>query len=353
MIHKLRADATQSSLGTDPFNKTEPRGMRASAETRVEESALLCDLVKNSIRSEVPVQKIDSISDNIGLPFSSTNLLHSISCTVGVSDSDILATLRSKHHPTSDYVRDLRRRIAAEFPCVVFYTIPTDMTSQVLNFGLPAPIDVQIEGNDLADNRAAANQIMARLQHVPGLTDSHIQQPFGNPKLHVAIDRTKAAEPGSTVRDLAGSILCSLSGSMQVTPLFFLNRENGVDYSFVTQTHQYKIQSLKDTQNIPISSSSVTRPEILADLATMDRSSELQATSYYNIRHVLDIFGAVQDLDLGSRSIDGGDSLRRQPPPRCLRRRRGRLRCVGSLRPPDSALGLPAGGGEPRRVAHS
>jgi multidrug efflux pump subunit AcrB len=225
--------------------------MRASAGTRVEETARLCDLVENSIRSEVPAQEIDSISDNIGLPYSSINLLHSISGTLGVSDADILVTLRPKHHPTSDYVRDLRQTLAAEFPGVVFYTIPADMTSQVLNFGLPAPIDVQIEGNDLADNRTSANQIMAQLQHVSGLTDLHIQQPFGYPKLHVAIDRTKAAESGYTMRDVAGSMLNSLSGSMQVTPLFYLNWSNGVDYNLVTQTPQYKIQSLQDIQTFP------------------------------------------------------------------------------------------------------
>jgi multidrug efflux pump subunit AcrB len=215
-----------------------------------------------------------------------------------------LVTLRPKHHPTSDYVRDLRQTLAAEFPGVVFYTIPADMTSQVLNFGLPAPIDVQIEGNDLADNRTSANQIMAQLQHVSGLTDLHIQQPFGYPKLHVAIDRTKAAESGYTMRDVAGSMLNSLSGSMQVTPLFYLNWSNGVDYNLVTQTPQYKIQSLQDIQNIPINSSSMTRPEILADVATMDRSSEMQAVSHYNIRRVLDIYGAVQDRDLGAVGRD-------------------------------------------------
>ena len=278
--------------------------MRASAGTRVEETARLCDLVENSIRGEVPAQEIDSISDNIGLPYSSINLLHSISGTLGVSDADILVTLRPKRRPTDDYVRDLRQKFAAEFPGVVFYTIPADMTSQVLNFGLPAPIDVQIEGNDLAENRAAANQIMAELEHVPGLTDLHIQQPFGYPKLHVAIDRTKAAEAGYTMRDVAGSMLNSLSGSMQVTPLFYLNPSNGVDYQLVTQTPQYKIQSLQDIQNIPISSSGMTRPEILADVATTERSSEMEAVSHYNIRRVLDIYGAVQDRDLGAVGRD-------------------------------------------------
>jgi multidrug efflux pump subunit AcrB len=278
--------------------------VRASAGTRVEETARLCDLVEGSIRSKVPAAEIDSISDNIGMPFSSINMLHSISGTLGVSDADILVTLRPKHHPTEDYVRILRQEFANEFPGVVFYTIPADMTSQVLNFGLPAPIDVQIEGNDLTSNQAAANHIMAQLQHVPGLTDLHIQQPFDYPKLHVDIDRTKALEAGYTMHDVAGSMLNSLSGSMQVTPLFYLNRQNGVDYSLVTQTPQYRIQNFEDIENIPISSSGMAHPEILADVATIGRSSEMEAVSHYNIRRVLDIYGAVQDRDLGAVGRD-------------------------------------------------
>jgi multidrug efflux pump subunit AcrB len=278
--------------------------MRASAGTRIEETARLCDLVENTIRREIPAQEVDTISDNIGLPYSTINLLHSTSGLLGVSDADIMVTLRPAHRATADYVRNLRRKFAAEFPGVVFYLLPADMTSQVLNFGLPAPIDVQIEGNDIEGNRVVANRMIAELRHVPGLTDLHIHQPFDYPRLHVSIDRTRAAQAGYTVRDVAGSMLNSLSGSMQVTPQFFLNPKNGVDYNLVTQTPQYKIQSLQDLQNIPISSSGMTHPEILADVADITRSSEIQALCHYNIRRVLDIYGSVQDRDLGAVGQD-------------------------------------------------
>jgi multidrug efflux pump subunit AcrB len=278
--------------------------LRASTGTRIEETARLCDQVEDTIRREIPAREIDSISDNIGIPYSSINLLHSTSGILGVDDADILVTLRPVHGGTADYVRTLRRKFAAEFPGTVFYALPADMTSQVLNFGLPAPIDVQIEGSDLEGNRAVANRLIAQLRHVPGLTDLHIHQPFDYPRLHVEIDRTKAAQAGYTMRDVAGSMLNSLSGSMQTSPLFFLNWKNGVDYNLVTQTPQYKIQSLQDLQNIPISSSSMSRPEILADVASISRSSEMEALSHYNIRRVLDIYGNVQDRDLGAVGRD-------------------------------------------------
>ncbi len=278
--------------------------LRASTGTRIEETARLCDLVENSIRREIPAREVASISDNIGLPYSTVNLLHSNSGFLGVSDADIMVTLQPAHHPTADYVRTLRRKFAAEFPGVVFYALPADMTSQVLNFGLPAPIDVQIEGNDLEGNREVANHLMAELRHVPGLADLHIHQPFEYPRLHVSVDRTRAAEAGYTERDVAGSMLNSLSGSMQTTPLFFLNPKNGVNYNLVTQTPQYGIQSLQDLQNIPISSSGMARPEILADVATITRSSEVEAYSHYNIRRVVDIYGNVQDRDLGAVGRD-------------------------------------------------
>lgn len=278
--------------------------VRASTGTRIEETARLCDLVENSIRRQLPAQEIDSISDNIGLPYSTINLLHSTSGFLGISDADIMVSLRPDHHPTADYVRTLRRTLAAEFPGVTFYMLPADMTSQVLNFGLPAPIDVQIEGRDIQSSRIVANHIISELRHVPGLTDVHIHQPFDYPLLHVDVDRTRAALAGYTLRDVTGSMLNSLSGSMQITPIFFLNWNNGVAYSLVTQTPQYRIQSLQDLQNIPISSSGMARPEILADVASVSRGSEIEALSHYNIRRVLDIYGSVQDRDLGAVGRD-------------------------------------------------
>jgi CzcA family heavy metal efflux pump len=278
--------------------------LRARAGTRVEETARLCDQVEGAIRSQVPSGELDSIVDNIGLPNSSINLLHSNAGTLGVEDADILVSLRPGHHATADYVRTLRRTLADAFPGTTFYTVPADMTTQVLDFGLPAPIDIQVEGNDLDENRNVANRILSELQHVPGLTDLHIQQPFGYPKLHVDIDRTRAAQAGYTLRDVASSMLNSLSGSMTVTPLYYLNRDNGVQYNLVAMTPQYRIQSLQDIQNIPINAAAAKRPQILANVASISRGSEMEAVSHYNVRRVLDIYGSVQDRDLGGVGSD-------------------------------------------------
>ena len=277
--------------------------VRAGTGTRVEETARLCDLVEKSIRRRIPAGELESITDNIGLPYSSINLLHSTSGFLGEGDADIMVSLR-RGRRGADYVRDLRREFAAEFPGVTFYTLPADMTSQVLNFGVPAPIDVQIEGSDLEASRTAAQRILSELRRVPGLTDIRIHQPFNYPTLNVAIDRTRAAQAGFTVLDATNSMLNSLSGSMQVTPQFFLNWTNGVAYNLVAQTPQYRVQSLQDLQNIPLTSSAMKRPEILADIATISRGAEKQAISHYNIRRIVDIYGNVQDRDLGAVGRD-------------------------------------------------
>ena len=278
--------------------------MRARAGTRVEETARLCDQVEEAIRAEIPADEITSIIDDIGLPNSVINLLHSNAGTLGVEDADILVSLRPNHRPTADYVRALRRKLTNKFPGTTFYTVPADMTTQVLDFGLPAPIDVQIEGNNLNQNRDVADRILAELQHVPGLTDLHIQQPFGYPKLHVEIDRTLAAQAGYTLRNVASSMLNSLSGSMTVTPLYYLNRSNGVQYGLVVMTPQYRIQSLQDIHNIPISATASRQPQILANVAGISRGAEMEAVSHYNVRRVLDIYGSVQDRDLGAVGSD-------------------------------------------------
>src|ERR1700723_2725488 len=176
---------------------------------------------------------------------------------------------------------------------------PADITTQILNFGLPAPVDIQIDGADVEANRAVADRMLEQIRRVPGVTDVRLQQDFGYPKFHVAIDRTKAAQGGYTPRDLANSLLVSLSGSFQTTPTFFLNWQNGVNYNLVEQTPQYSIQSLQDVQNIPITSTAAARPEILADVASITRSNEMEVLNHYNIRRVVDIYAAVQDRDLG------------------------------------------------------
>jgi len=278
--------------------------LRAQTGTRIEETARLTDLVDAAIRREIPATEMDVILDNIGLPYSSINWMHSSSGVIGAGDTDILVTLKPKHRPTADHIRTLRRKLPAEFPGVTFYFLPADIVTQIINFGLPAPIDIQIDGADVQGNRRVAERMLSELRQVPGLTDLRIQQRFDYPRFDVVVDRTKAGQGGFTMRDLANSLLVSLSGSFQTTPTFFLNWQNGVSYNLATQTPQYRIQSLEDIQNIPISSPAMTRPGILANVASITRSSEMAVLSHYNIRRVVDIYGAVQDRDLGAVGRD-------------------------------------------------
>jgi multidrug efflux pump subunit AcrB len=305
--------------------------MRAKTGTRIEETARVADLVEAAIRREIPPSELDVILDNIGLPYSTINWIHSASGTIGTSDADILVSLKEGHRPTADHIRTLRRVLPREFPSVTFYFLPADMVTQIINFGLPAPIDIQIDGADVQGNRRVAEQMLNELRRVPGLVDLRIQQPFDYPKFDVAVDRTKAGQGGFTERDLANSLLVSLSGSFQTTPTFFLNWQNGVNYNLATQTPQYRIQSLSDIENIPITSAGTgtaaatangmattgtaaapagprpggpVRPGILADVASITRAAEPESVSHYNIRRVVDIYGAVQDRDLGAVARD-------------------------------------------------
>jgi len=278
--------------------------LRTQTGTRIEETARLTDLVEAAMRREIPAGEMDVILDNIGLPYSAINWMHSASGVIGAADADILVSLKRDHGPTADYVRTLRQKLPAEFPGVTFYFLPADIVTQIINFGLPAPIDIQIEGADIQGNRRVADKLLNELRQVRGLVDLRVHQRFDYPKFDVMLDRTKAGQAGFTARDLASSLLVSLSGSFQTTPTFFLNWQNGVSYNLATQTPQYRIQSLQDLENIPVTSPSTTRPGILADVASITRSSEMAVLSHYNIRRVVDIYGAVQDRDLGAVGRD-------------------------------------------------
>src|SRR6202789_1253016 len=278
--------------------------IRAKTGSRIEETARLSDLVEDAIREKVPPAELDNILDNIGLPYSPLNTMHSTSGVVGANDVDVLVSLRQNHKATADYVRDLREELPREFPGVSFYFLPADIVTQILNFGLPAPIDVQIEGANVEASHEIADKILTEVHQVSGLTDLHIQQPLDYPTLDINVDRTKAAQAGYTERDVASSVLNSLRGSFQITPMFFVNWNNGVSYNLVTQTPQYRLQTVRDVENIPIAGGSKGNPEILADVASMQRSREMAIVSHYNIRRVVDIYGAVQDRDLGAVSRD-------------------------------------------------
>ena len=300
-------------LGQDFFPNTDSGQfilhLRAKTGTRIEETARLCDLVEDSIRRQIPAAEVNNVLDNIGLPNSQINFMRATSGLIGAADADIFVTLQEHHHPTADYIRQMRKQLPVEFPGVTFSFLPADIVTQILNFGLPAPVDIQIDGSDLEGNRAVADGILGEIRRVPGVTDARLQQNFDYPKFHIAVDRTKAAEGGYTPRDVASSLLVSLSGSFQVTPSFFLNWQNGVSYNLVEQTPQYAIQSLQDLQDIPISSQATSqvqtaRPEILADLASITRSNEVAVLNHYNIRRVVDIYASVQDRDLGGVGKD-------------------------------------------------
>jgi len=274
--------------------------VRAKTGTRIEETARLADLVENSIRRIIPAQELDNILDNIGLPYSTINFIHSTSGLVGAADADILVSLKENHRPTAQYVRELRKNLASEFPGNTFYFLPADIVTQILNFGLPAPIDIQIEGADVQGNRQIADKILNEIRQVPGIADPRIQQDFDYPTFRVDVDRTKAAGGGFTQRDVATSLLVSLSGSFQTTPTFFLNWQNGVNYNLATQTPQYRIQSLQDLQSMPITSTTARSPEILADVASITRSNEMAVLNHYDIRRVVDVYASIQDRDLGA-----------------------------------------------------
>jgi CzcA family heavy metal efflux pump len=280
--------------------------VNAPTGTRIEDTARLSDLVEDAIRREIPAREIASILDNIGLPYSGMNTMHLTSGVIGANGADILVSLNEHHHPTANYVRDLRRDLPRQFPDGTFYFLPADMVTQILNFGLPAPIDVQIEGNNVEASHAIADHILTQLRQVPGLVDLRIEQPFDYPTMNVDVDRTKASDGGYSERDVANSVLNTLSGSFQLTPMFFLNYKNGVNYNFVAQTPQYRMQSIEDLQNIPITAPGTHAPEILGDVASIQRGHEMAIVSEYNIRRVIDIYGAVQDRDLGSvaRTVD-------------------------------------------------
>ncbi len=278
--------------------------LRAPTGTRIEETAALCDRVENEIRKQIPPQEFAGVIDNIGLPYSGINLSYSNSAPVGTQDADIMVSLAPKHRPTADYVHDLRLSLPKAFPGVTFYVLPSDMVTQILNFGLPAPIDIQVVGNNLEANREFADKLLARVRNVSGTCDLRIQQTFNEPKLHIDVDRTKAESIGFSQRDIATNLLVTLSGSSQTSPTFWLDPKNGVSYPIATQTPQYRVQSFQDLSNIPVTGMGNAPPSILASLASFSRGSDLSVVSHYNVAPVIDIFGSVQGRDLGGVSKD-------------------------------------------------
>jgi multidrug efflux pump subunit AcrB len=278
--------------------------LRAKTGTRIEETARLCDQVETLIRSVIPADELATILDNIGLPGSGTNLSYNNSGTVGPADADIMISLAKGHKPTEYYIRLLREKLAAEFPGVTFYFLPADIVSQILNFGLPAPIDIQVAGRNIEGNRKFALNLLERLRQVTGIADLRMQQPFDQPKLDVEVDRVKAQQAGFSQREVASNLLITLSGSFQTNPTFWLNPKTGVSYNVITQVPQYDLDSLQALANIPLTSQGGAKSEILGNLATVTRGSERAVISHWNVQPAIDIYANVQGRDLGAVADD-------------------------------------------------
>jgi multidrug efflux pump subunit AcrB len=342
LVFALASLALVPSLGQDFFPSVDSGQfiihVRAHAGTRIEETAALCDHIEQTIRGQIPAHEVVTILDNIGLPYSSLNLSYSTSAPVGPSDADIQVQLTPDHHPSEQYIERLRAVLAHEYPGVTFYVVPVDIVTQILNFGLAAPIDIQIVGPNLYGNRALAERMLNEVRYVPGAADVRIQQPFNSPNLTVNVDRTRAASTGLTQQNVVQSLLVALSGSFQTSPSFYLDPRNGVSYNIAIQTPQYRMNSMAQLESLPITGTAASRapqtapstaapgseaspapgaettaapgapaPEqILGNLATIVPGAEQAEISHYNVQPVIDIYSNVEGTDLGSvtRAMD-------------------------------------------------
>ncbi|MCX4161326.1 MULTISPECIES: efflux RND transporter permease subunit [Paraburkholderia] len=278
--------------------------VRAPVGVRVEKTAEIFADVEASIRQIIPPSELGTVVDNVGLPVSGINLAYNNTGTIGSQDGDIQIALKEDHRPTADYVREMRARLPREFPGVTFSFPPADIISQILNFGSPAPVDLQIRGNNLAGNFTYANRVLREIRRVPGVVDARIQQSQGSPTFNVDVDRTRAQLLGIAERDVTNSLVVNLAGSSQVAPTFWLNNDNGVSYPIVMQTPQYSLDSLSSLQNLPITAGSQGTPQILGGLATVQRTISNAVVSQYNIQPMVEIFATTQDRDLGAVASD-------------------------------------------------
>ena len=273
--------------------------LRAHSGTRIEETASLCDHVEASIRQTLPAGDITTITDNIGLPYSGINLSYSNSATIGPNDADIQIALADHHQNISKDMDQLRRALAAQYPDVTFSFLPADIVGQVLNFGLPAPIDIQITGLKQQPNLQYADTVLSRIKQVPGIVDARVQQAFDYPTFNVKVDRTRAAELGIQQRDVANNMLIALSGSFQTAPSFWLDPANGVSYQVAVQTPQYRLTSLDQLRNIPIDPANGGPSQILGAVGSVSRGDGAAVVSHYNAQPLIDVYANVSGRDLG------------------------------------------------------
>ena len=277
--------------------------VRTHVGTRVEENAREFAEMEKVIRQIIPPEELETLVDNIGFPISGTNMTYNNTGTIGSADGEIQIGLSHEHRPTEDYVRTLREELPARFPGATFSFLPADIISQILNFGSPAPIEVQVRGPNLDANFAYAQKVLRELRHVPGLVDARIQQSLDAPAFEVNVDRTRAQYVGITERDVTNSMVVNLAGSSQVQPAFWLNPDNGVSYSIVMQTPQYQVDSLNALQNLPITAPGMP-PQTLGGIADFKRVAKPAVVAQYNIQSMIQIYGTSQGRDLGAVAAD-------------------------------------------------
>jgi CzcA family heavy metal efflux pump len=278
--------------------------VRTQVGTRVEESANQFADVQKAIRKIIPPGEIETLADNIGMPISGINMTYNNTGVIGSQDGDIQIKLREGHRPTSEYVQALREQLPRAFPGMTFAFLPADIVSQILNFGAPAPIDLQVRGADVNANFAYAGKLLNRIRRIPGIADARIQQSPNNPSFNIDVDRTRAQYVGLTERDVTNSLVVNLAGSSQVAPTYYLNPENGVSYSIVMQTPQYKIDSLSALETLPITAGSTAAPPILGGIADIKRSTSSAVVSQYDIQPMVQIYATPQGRDLGAVAAD-------------------------------------------------
>jgi multidrug efflux pump subunit AcrB len=273
--------------------------LRGQTGLRIEETANLCEQVEQAIRGVIPPRELRTMLDNSGMPYSGINLTYSNSGVIGTSDAEILISLNPEHRPSADYIRVLRRQLPKEFPGTQFSFQPADIVSQILNFGLPSPIDVQIVGADMTRNFEVANRMVERIRQIPGAADAHVQQALNEPVVFVDVDRTKAQELGFTQTQVANNTLVGLTTSFQTAPSFWISPQ-GVNYTVITQTPQYRMDTLSDLRGIPIVNSQLPQPEILANLVGLRRGQVPAVVSHYDVQRVIDVYATTQGRDLGA-----------------------------------------------------
>jgi multidrug efflux pump subunit AcrB len=277
--------------------------VRTQIGTRVEESANQFAEVQKAIRRIIPPAEIETLADNIGMPISGINMTYNNTGVIGPQDGDIQIKLKEGHRPTSEYVQALRERLPRAFPGMTFAFLPADIVSQILNFGAPAPIDLQVRGADVNANFAYANRLLSRIRRIPGVADARIQQSPNSPTLNIDVDRTRAQYVGLTERDVTNSLVVNLAGSAQVAPTYYLNPDNGVSYSIVMQTPQYQIDSLGALETLPITSGGAGAP-ILGGIANITRTTSSAVVTQYDIQPMVQIYATPQGRDLGAVAAD-------------------------------------------------